>query len=127
MATVLTNVGKGIVTNRIKGAGTEPTFIGWGTGVTTAAVGDTTLTTAATEPRTTGASTRTGTNSETYTVTGTITVAGTGKTIAEAGLFDTAGTGSPPTGGQLFIHGDHAGTALAVGESIAYTISVTFA
>lgn len=125
MATVLTNVGKGIVTNRIKGSGTEPLHIGWGTGAGTAAVGDTTLFTAATEARTAGTSSRVGTNSETYQVVGTIT-ADAGKTITNAGLWDAAGTGSPPTGGSLFIHGDHSSTTLALGESIAYTISVTF-
>jgi hypothetical protein len=43
MATVVTNAGRDIVTNRIKGLGTEPLNIGWGTAAGTAAVGDTTL------------------------------------------------------------------------------------
>ncbi len=43
MATVVTNAGRDIVTNRIKGLGTEPLNIGWGTGAGTAAVADTTL------------------------------------------------------------------------------------
>jgi hypothetical protein len=37
MATVVTNAGRDIVTNRIKGAGTEPLNIGWGTAAGTAA------------------------------------------------------------------------------------------
>ena len=43
MATVVVNAGRDITTNRLKGAGTEPLNIGWGTGAGTAAVADTTL------------------------------------------------------------------------------------
>ncbi len=43
MATVLVNAGKGIVTNRIIGGGTEPKWAAIGTGVGTAAIADTTL------------------------------------------------------------------------------------
>ena len=47
MATVVVDGGLGITTNRLKGAGTEPLHVGWGTGAGTAAVGDTSLFTAA--------------------------------------------------------------------------------
>lgn len=124
MATVLTNAGKAIVTNRMKAGGTEPTFIGWGTGAGTAAITDTTLFTEATdETRATGTSTRTTTTvtNDTWTLTGTMTVVTAGKVITNAGCFDAV------TVGNLFIKGDHSPTTLAVGESIAYTISVKFA
>ncbi len=127
MAPLVTNAGKAIITNRLIGAGTEPKFIGWGTGATAEAVSQTNLVTPGTEARVTGTSARTtvtATN-DTYQVTGTVVADGT-KSIKEVGLFDAAGTGSPPTGGNLFMRGLHGSTDLGVGESIAYTITVQF-
>lgn len=123
MATVFTDAGKAITTNRIKGSGTEPNFIAWGTGAGTAAAADTTLFTEASEARTTGTSTRVTTTvaNDSYQVTGTMTVAGSGKTITNAGLFDAATTGN------LFMKGDFTGIALLVGESISFTLKVSFA
>lgn len=121
MATVLTNAGKGIITNRLKGSGTEPNFIGWGTGAGTAAVGDTTLFTEVTDTaRATGTSTRIGTNSETYQVVGLIT-ATTTRAITNSGLFDAV------TVGNLFVKGDFATINLVTGDSIQFTYQVTFA
>lgn len=122
MATVYTNAGKAITTNRIKGSGTEPLFVTWGTGAGTAAITDTTLFTEASEARTSGTSSQvtTTTTNDTYQVVGTITVAGTGKTITNAGLFDAS------TSGNLFMKGDFTGIVLAVGESIAFTMKVAF-
>jgi hypothetical protein len=137
MAAVVVNVGGGsggkqIISGRMRGATptqTEPLFIQWGTGAGTAAVADTALfsTTTTTEARTTGTSSQvTGaqTNSK-WRVVGTITAAGA-RTITEVGLFDTVGTGSPPTGGNFFLHADHGSTTLASGDSITYTIDVDF-
>lgn len=123
MATVFTDAGKAITTNRIKGSGTEPNFIAWGTGAGTAAAADTTLFTEASEARTTGTSTRVTTTvaNDSYQVVGTMTVAGAGKTITNAGLFDASTTGN------LFMKGDFTGIALAVGESISFTLKVSFA
>lgn len=125
MATVLTTIGKGIVTNRLRGAGTEPIWIAWGTGAGTAAVGDAALFTEASEARTVGTPTRVTTTvaNDTWQLTGTITVAGAGKTITNAGCFDSLTSGGT---NLLFIHGDHSSTTLAIGESIAYTITVQF-
>lgn len=123
MTTVLTDAGKAIVTNRIKGSGTEPSYVAWGTGAGTAAAADTTLFTEASEARTAGTSTRTTTTvaDDTYKVTGTITVAGAGKTITNVGLFDAS------SAGNLFVKGDFTGIALAVGEGIQFEISTKFA
>lgn len=123
MATVFSDAGKAIVTNRLKGSGTEPNFIAWGTGAGTAAAADTTLFTEASEARTTGTSTRVTTTvaNDSYQVVGTMTVAGSGKTITNAGLFDAATTGN------LFMKGDFTGIALLVGESISFTLKVSFA
>jgi hypothetical protein len=93
LATVFTNAGAAIVTNRIIQAGTAPKNIGWGTGTTAAAVTDTALVTEA-APTTAGGRT-VGTESRTtitntndnYQVAGTVT-AGSTLSIAEAGLFD---------------------------------------
>jgi hypothetical protein len=129
MATVVTNAGRGIVTNRLKGAGTEPLNIGWGTGAGTAAVADTTLFTEALvtlaaggTDHTAGTSTQqtTTVTNDTYQVTGTRTATGAG-TVTNAGLFDAA------SGGTLFLKGDFTGIGLASGDSIAFTIKAIFA
>ena len=53
MATLLVNTGKAVVTNRIKGSGTEPLYVAWGTGAGTTAATDTTLFTESTSIPTT--------------------------------------------------------------------------
>jgi hypothetical protein len=125
-ATVITNVGQSIVTNRMIGSGTEPKFVMWGTGAGTAAVTDTTLFTETTdEARTTGTSSRVTTTvtNDTYQVVGTITVATAGKTITNVGLFDVVTASS----GNLYFKSDFTGLALAVADSITFTIKVKFA
>jgi hypothetical protein len=131
-AAFVVNVGKAITAARHVGSTptqTEPKFIQWGTGVSTALVTDTGIqtTTGTTEPRTTGTiSTVAGAQGNSKVqVTGTITAAGT-PTIAEVALFDTVGSGSPPTGGVCWVHASHGSTVLATGESISYTITVDF-
>jgi hypothetical protein len=121
-ATLVVNTGKAIVTNRIKGAGTEPLFVAWGTGAGTTAATDTTLFTEASEARVSGTSTQqtTTTTNDTYRVVGTMTVAGSGKTITNVGLLDAS------SAGNLFFKSDFTGLALNVGDAIAFTISVQF-
>jgi hypothetical protein len=124
-ATVITNAGQAIVTNRMTGAGTEPKFVMWGTGAGTAAITDTTLFTETTdEARTTGTSSRVTTTvtNDTYQVVGTITVATAGKTITNVGLFDVVTASS----GNLYFKSDFTGLALLVGDSITFTIKVKF-
>jgi hypothetical protein len=77
MATLLVNAGKAIVTSRIKGSGTEPVYVAWGTGAGTAAATDTTLFTE-TGTRTSGTSTQqtTSVTNDTYQVVGTMTAGG---------------------------------------------------
>lgn len=122
MATIFANAGKAIVTNRLKGQGTEPNYIGWGTGAGTAAVTDTTLFTEATETRVAGTSTQqtTTVTNDTYQVVGTMTVSGAGKTITNVGLFDAV------TSGNLLMKSDFTGIALNVGESIQFTQKLQF-
>jgi len=116
MSTVVTNAGKAIKMNRLKGIGTEPVYIGWGTGAGTAAVGDTALFTEASEARVAGTSSivTTTTANDTYQLVGTLT-ASAGKTITNAGNFDAAAAGN------LHIHGDFAGQALGAGDAIVFT------
>jgi hypothetical protein len=134
MATFVVNAGLDITTNRIKGAGTEPVNIGWGTGTQTATLrtdtgmGPTTveklvdLTTSAGTDHTVGASSRVTTTvtNDTYQVTGTRTATGAG-TVTCSGLFDAA------SGGNLFLKGDFVGIGLASGDSIAYTFKAIYA
>ena len=120
MSTVLTNAGKGVWTNRMKGAGTELLYIGWGTGAGTAAIGDTGLFTEDTTGgyvRATGTSTRvtTTTTNDTYQVVGTLT-AGAGLTITNAGTFDAS------TSGNIGVHGDFTGIVLSTGDAITFTV-----
>lgn len=119
MATVVTNAGKAIITNRIKGSGTEPNYIAWGTGAGTAAATDTTLFTESSESRVAGTSTQqtTTTTNDTYQVVGTMTATGS-RTITNAGLFDAS------TSGNLFMKGDFTGVALNTNDSIAFTMKV---
>lgn len=129
MATVVTNTGKGIVTNRLKGSGTEPLNVGWGTGAGTAAITDTTLFTealvtlsAGTSDHTVGTSTQqtTTTTNDTYQVVATRTATGSG-TVTNAGLWDAA------SAGNLFLKGDFTGIGLVSGDSILFTIKAVFA
>jgi hypothetical protein len=129
MATFVQDSGLDIVTNRVKGAGTEPVNIGWGTGAGTTVRTETTLfteklvdlTTSAGTDHTVGTSSRitTTTTNDTYQVTGTRTATGAG-TVTNAGLWDAA------SGGNLFLKGDFTGIGLAINDSIAFTIKAIF-
>jgi len=129
VATFVVNAGLDITTNRLKGAGTEPLYIGWGTGAGTTAKADSTLfaeklvdlATAAGTDHTAGTSSRvlTTTANDTYQVVGTRVATGAG-TVTNAGLFDAA------SGGNLFLKGDFTGIGLNPGESIAFTIKAVY-
>lgn len=120
MATLLVNGGKAIVTNRIKGAGTEPNYVAWGTGAGTTAATDTTLF-SETGSRTAGTSTQqtTSTTNDTYQVVGTLTAGGT-LAITNAGLFDAVSSGN------LFVKGDFSTINLTTGDSIQFTFKTQF-
>lgn len=128
MATFVVDGGLDIVTNRLKGAGTEPLNVGWGTGAGTTTRTDTTLFTealvtlaAGTTDHTAGTSTRvtTTTTNDTYQVVATRTATGVG-TVTNAGLWDAA------SGGNLFLKGDFTGIGLASADSILFTIKAIF-
>lgn len=123
MADVLTTVGKQWIVDVLDGTvAVTADFIGWGTGAGTAAVGDTDLFTPATEARV--SATRTQPAADTIRWVAQITADGT-KTITNAGVFDGAGTGSPPSGGTpLIAHGDFTGVALVAGDKIEFTANL---
>lgn len=101
-------------------------YLQWGVG-SAQAVTDTDLAnkTGTTEARTDGTSAQatTNTTNDTYRVTGTITALGT-LAITEVGVFDAAGSGTPPSGGNMGIYGDFAAINLGAGDSIAFTVDV---
>ena len=130
MANVLSNAGRAVVTNRLKGAGTEPRYVGWGPGAGTSAVTDTTLftetalnlsTTSGTRATGTSSQQTTSVSSDTYQVVATLTASATG-TCTNAGTFDNSTIGS----GNLFLKGDFTGVALNNGDSIGFTMKLQF-
>ncbi len=118
MATILTEAGEELVCDLIRGTGTAPSFVGWGTGAGTAAKRDTTLFTESAESRVSGTQTTEGSGATAkYQVVSTITSAG-GQTITNAGNFDASSSGN------LHIHGDFTGIVLATGDKIEFTITL---
>lgn len=98
-ASVNTWSGKTLLWYRLRGNGTEPVNMGWGTStVTPSAASNVNLYAPATEARVAGTSTQVTTSflGDTYRVTGSIVCAVGAKTIREFGLFDSE-TMSPST------------------------------
>ncbi len=130
MTSLVPNVGKAIISGRMIGTSpsqAEPKFLGWGTGAGAGAASSTDLSTPASEARASGTSSQvtvTNTN-DTHQVVGTLTAAGA-KTITNVGLFDAAGSGSPPSGGVLYAIFDGLSQALSSGDSIQFTARIQF-
>lgn len=102
-------------------------WLQWGTGSGAAASVNVVTTTSTTEARAAATPTQvttTATN-DALQLVATITAAGA-RAITEVGAFDAAGTGSPPTGGNMDIYGDFSVINLASGDSIAFTLKTTF-
>ena len=115
-ATVLTQVGEEFIVDKIdEVVQITGDYIGWGTGVGTAAKADTTLFTEATEARVVG--TRSQPVADKIRWVGTLT-AGAAETITNAGNFTAA------TVGTLIVHGDFTGVVLATGDKIEFTIDI---
>lgn len=120
MATVYTTAGKAVIPDLIDGTSSTHldatnAKIAWGTGAGTAGVGDTTLFTEASEARV--AATISQPSADTNKWVGTLT-ADAGKTITNAGLFNSA------SGATLFVKGDHTGQVLLTGDKIEYSITL---
>lgn len=99
----------------------------WGTGSAAAASANVVTTTTTTESRAACAASQVTTTvtNDTLQLTGTITSAGT-RAITEVGAFDAAGTGSPPTGGNMDYYCDFSAINLLVNDSIAFTLKVQY-
>jgi hypothetical protein len=102
-------------------------FLQWGTGSGAAKNANAVTTTSTTEARAaaTAAQGMTTVANDKMVLTGTITAAAA-RVITEVGVFDAAGAGSPPTGGNMDIYADFGAINLAQNDSIAFTINVTF-
>lgn len=128
---VLTDAGEAWVVAKLVAAA-EAKYVQWGVGATAAAKGDTAIqtTTNATESRASGvisSVTDDGAELDTYQVVATLTKATSGAAITEAALFDAAGSGNPPTGGNCVIRGVFDAINLAVGDKIEFTFKLTIA
>lgn len=102
-------------------------WLQWGTGTGATSAATTVTTTGTTEARSsaTASQVTTTSTSDTLQLTATITALGT-RAITEVGAFDAAGTGSPPTGGNMDLYGSFAVINLNSGDSIAFTVKVTY-
>lgn len=117
---VFTDVGRKWVIDKMReaiAAGTTQKYIGWGTGSTAEAVGNTALATPAAEARVAGTITSqtTTVTGDTHRVVGTLTSAST-QTITEVGLFDAS------TSGIMFLRALFTGIPLQNGDSIQFTL-----
>jgi len=129
MATVLmTATGRAITTARLKGLGTEPKWLHWGTDdgtILPLADSNEALGAPGDEDRVEGTSSQQtsdgGTTNDTYRVVGTLTAEGD-IGVQEAALFDEAGAGDPPVGDNLYIRGVFDAINLGEGDSIQFTI-----
>lgn len=122
------NVGLAKVTAVLHAAATRPKYLQWGTGTGKAATDTAVTGTSTAEARTNGTSSQATTTvtNDTYQVAGTITATDT-RAITELGVYDAAGSGTPPTGGNMDLYGDFAAVNLASGDSIAFTFKTKFA
>lgn len=119
MADIFTSVGEGLVADYVDGTASAPTnwYIGWGTGVGTAAKGDSTL---FTEVGTRVAATESQPAADTNQFVATLTSSGA-NTITNAGVFDAS------TSGNMLLKSDFTGIPLADTEQIEFTFQIQWA
>ena len=119
MADIFTQAGEELVADYVDGAASAPAnwYIGWGTGAGTAAKGDTTLFTEASEAR--EIATESQPTADANRFVQTLTADG-GKTITNAGVLDALTTGN------LLLKSDFTGIVLATSDSIQFTFTITW-
>lgn len=127
MTAAVQNAGLANLTAAWAAYATLPKYVQWGTGTGAAQSANSVTTSGTTEARVTGTVTQqtTSITNDTYQVVGTVTAAGS-RAITEVGVFDAAGTGSPPTGGNMDIYGSFSSISLNSGDSITFTVQVQF-
>jgi hypothetical protein len=122
------NAGLAGITGLIDADGTVK-YIQWGVGSAQAA-SDTDLDskTGTTEARTAGTISQqtSSVTDDTYRVSGSITALSDGLAITEMGVFDTAGSGTPPSGGDMWLYADFSAINVDTDDSITFTIDTTF-
>lgn len=120
MADIYTDVGENFTADQM-----DPTtaatianlYVGQGTGAGTAAKGDTTLFTEASESRVATTNSQPSSNVNQYVAT--ITADGT-KTVTNAGVFDAS------TSGNLILKSDFTGIPVVLNDTIEYTFQLTW-
>lgn len=119
MADIFTDVGETLVADYVDGTASAPAnwYVAWGTGAGTAAKGDTTLFTEASEARVTATESQPAANQNRFVAT--LTADGS-KTITNAGVLDAS------TVGNLLLKSDFTGIALALNDSIQFTFTITW-
>ncbi len=128
MANLVTNAGFANIANAWHNYAGRARYLQWGEGsgqtASDNAIDDAGSTTEARTAGSTSVVTENATD-DTMQITGTVTAAGS-RAITELGVFDAAGAGSPPTGGNLGVYGDFGVLTLNTNDSIAFTVRVTF-
>lgn len=124
MASQTQNAGLARVTQLLAAASW---WLQWGSGSGKATNATAVTTTSTTESRASATASQqtTTVTDDTLRLVATITAAGT-RAITEVGAFDAAGSGSPPTGGNMCYYADFSVINLASGDSIAFTLNVTY-
>ena len=117
----IVDTGLALTASRLKGSGSEPKYVAWGTGATAAADGNTTLATESGEARTEGTTTlqTTSTAGDTYQVVGSITATAV-RAIVEAGLLDSSASGT------LFLRGTFDVINVNTSDSISFTVKTQY-
>lgn len=119
MADIFTSAGEALAADILDGTTAAPTWrVGWGTGAGTAAKGDTTLFTEASEARVNATMSQPAANQNRFVAQ--IVANGT-KTITNAGVLSAA------SGGTLLLHSDFAGVPLLLNDAITFTFTVSWA
>jgi hypothetical protein len=128
MASLVTDLGLANITAAWHAYASRMKFLQWGEGsgqtATDTAIDDAGNTSENRTDGTTSVQTTT-TTGDTFQISGTITAL-EALAVTEVGVFDAAGTGNPPTGGNMGIYGDFSAINLSTNDSIAFTIKVVF-
>jgi hypothetical protein len=104
-----------------------PWWLQWGTGSASAKTANTVTTTGTTEARVAATVVQGAKVASNDTIVfGGLITALTAVSISEIGVFDSAGSGSPPTGGTMDCYADFSVMNLNQGDSLNYAIRLTF-
>jgi hypothetical protein len=128
MAHLVTNSGKASVVAALHNYANRPRHFQWGAGSGQGAADNALAdTTGVNEARALGVTDiqDTDVTGDTLRTIGTLTAGGS-RSITELGLFDAAGSGSPPTGGNMCVYSDFGEINLGAGDSIMFTVNVAF-